>query len=53
MKWTAISWGVVNECSIGVGVIAMDWRDVRMSGNSGKGVKGCKVVRAFRENKGF
>ena len=39
VKWTAISWGVVNECSIGVGVIAMDWRDVRISGNSGKCVK--------------
>ena len=39
MKWTAISWGGVNDCCIGVEVIPMDWGGVRKSGNTGEGVK--------------
>ena len=31
--------GSVNDCTIGVGVIAMDWGHVKKSGNIGKGVK--------------
>ena len=37
MDWT--SWGGVNDCSIGVGVIVMDWGGLKNSGNIGKGVK--------------
>ena len=38
-KWTVISWGGVNGCSIGVGVIAMNWGGVKKSGDIGKGGK--------------
>ena len=39
MKWTAITLRGINDCSIGVGVIAMGWGGVKKSGDIGKGVK--------------
>ena len=51
VKWTAISWGGVNDCSIGVrgdcnGLGRCEEKVVTLA----KVLKRCEVVRAFRGN---
>ena len=50
VKWTTISWGGVNDCSIGMGVIAMDAGGMKKVVTLAKVLKRWEVMRAFSAN---